>query len=256
MSAGARSARESHRAAFAWRIYGTNGGNDTSMSQQHAVRMGPIRVGAAIDARELTTISGARIRIPDGERIVHFQFRRFAGCPVCNLHLRSVVRRREEIVSAGIREVIVFHSTREDLLQHQSELPFAVIADPAKRLYREFGVESSPRSLLDPRVWGAIVRGVVSSALAVVRRREPLPPLNPRGGSFGLPADFLIATDGRVLACRYGIHADDQWSVDELLGHARGVGEPFTGDDRAPALPAARASLAGAASLDLQHQLR
>ncbi|WP_258958033.1 hypothetical protein [Streptomyces leeuwenhoekii] len=32
-----------------------------------------------------------------------------------------------------------------------------------------------------------------------------------------LPADFLIASDGRVLAAKYGEHVYDQWSVDELL---------------------------------------
>jgi hypothetical protein len=32
-----------------------------------------------------------------------------------------------------------------------------------------------------------------------------------------LPADFLIGSDGRVLAAKFGSHADDQWSVDELL---------------------------------------
>jgi hypothetical protein len=32
-----------------------------------------------------------------------------------------------------------------------------------------------------------------------------------------LPADFLIAGDGRIIACKYGEHADDQWSVNELL---------------------------------------
>ena len=37
----------------------------------------------------------------------------------------------------------------------------------------------------------------------------------------GLPADFLIAPDGRVLAAHYGSHADDQWSLDELLALAR-----------------------------------
>ena len=31
------------------------------------------------------------------------------------------------------------------------------------------------------------------------------------------PADFLIAQDGRVVASKYGTHADDQWSVDEVL---------------------------------------
>jgi hypothetical protein len=30
----------------------------------------------------------------------------------------------------------------------------------------------------------------------------------------------LIAPDGRVVACKYGAHADDQWSVDDLLALA------------------------------------
>jgi hypothetical protein len=33
----------------------------------------------------------------------------------------------------------------------------------------------------------------------------------------GLPADFLLDPDGTVVAAHYGRHADDQWSVDELL---------------------------------------
>ena len=36
-------------------------------------------------------------------------------------------------------------------------------------------------------------------------------------GRTGLPVDLLIATDDRVLACNYGAHAYDQWSIDELL---------------------------------------
>jgi hypothetical protein len=54
-----------------------------------------------------------------------------------------------------------------------------------------------------------------------MRRRRPAPAINPHGGRFGLPADFLIGTDGRVLAVKYGQHADDHWSVGELLGIAR-----------------------------------
>ena len=41
--------------------------------------------------------------------------------------------------------------------------------------------------------------------------------MHPTGGHLGLPGDFLIGPDGRVLACKHGRHANDQWSVDELL---------------------------------------
>src|SRR5690606_21914930 len=104
--------------------------------------------------------------------------------------------------------------------RYEADLPPAVIADPDRRLYREFGVETSGRAVLDPRAWPGIVRAVAHAAAATARSRLPAPPLRPDGGSLGLPADFLIAPDGRVVAAKHGAHADDQWSVDELLSFA------------------------------------
>jgi hypothetical protein len=124
---------------------------------------------------------------------------------------------RHSEIAASIREVVVFHSTQQELIRHAKDLPFDVIADPDKRLYREFGVEAASRALLDPRAWAPILKGVIRSLLATLRNSEPIPEWNPAGGRFGLPADFLIASDGTVLACKYGAHVYDQWSVDEVL---------------------------------------
>ena len=181
----------------------------------HAKRR--FNVADNVARRALAAVSGEPIGIPDSHRLVHLQFRRFAGCPVCNLHLQSFSRRHREIAAAGIREVIVFHSKADDLRPYAADLPFAVIADPGKRLYLEFGVESSPRALLDPRAWPSILRGIIHSFVSIVRDKQPVPSLTPHGGRFGLPADFLIAPDGRVLARKYGNHADDHWSVDGVL---------------------------------------
>ena len=179
-----------------------------------------IEIGTVLQRRTFASISHGSVDVPDADRVVHVQFRRFAGCPVCNLHLHSFVRRHAEIVSAGIQEVVVFHSTASDLRPFTADLPFVIVADPSKQLYREFGVGSSIRSLLDPRAWPAVVRGVLRSALLIVRG-QPVPPLVPHGGRFGLPADFLISPDGRVLARKYGVHADDHWSVDDVLSLTR-----------------------------------
>jgi hypothetical protein len=165
----------------------------------------------------LTTIHGDAVPVPDPDRLVHLQFRRFAGCPVCNLHLRSVVSRHDEIRAAGVREVVVFHSPAAELREHAADLPFDVIADPDKDLYRRYGVESGARSLLNPRVWPTIVRAIAVALPDVLRGRRPAPSARPAGGRFGLPGDFLIAPDGRTIARRLGRHAGDQWSVDELL---------------------------------------
>jgi peroxiredoxin len=170
---------------------------------------------------ELLSVTGERVSLPPSEGLVHLQFRRFAGCPICNLHLQSIVQRHDEIEAAGIREVVFFHSPAEELGKHTADLPFATVADPDKRYYRQFGVESSPRALLDPRAWVAIIRGVALTTLGRFRA----PAVHQDGGHLGLPADFLIDTNGTVVAAKHGTHANDQWSVDELLAHAR-AGRP------------------------------
>ena len=177
----------------------------------------------------LQTIHGEAVAIPDDDRLVHLQFRRFAGCPVCNLHLRSFVRRHDELVAAGVREVVVFHSPDDELRTYAGDLPFAVVADPDKRLYVEYGVESSPRSLLNPRAWPGIVKAVVVAAVGVALRRQKLPPLKPSGGRLGLPADFLIASDGHTVASKHGTHANDHWSVDEVLHLATDTSRQMAG---------------------------
>lgn len=173
----------------------------------------PPRAGDRFEPRELVALAG-RVQVPDPIRVVHLQFRRFAGCPICCLHLRSFAARHDEIVAAGVVEVAVFYSPAEDLRKVHTQLPFAVVPDPERRLYAEFGVGSSSRALLDPRAWVAIVRGIASGASSD-------PSAGQSDGSFGLPADFLVASSGRVLARKYGRYADDQWSVDELLALVR-----------------------------------
>jgi peroxiredoxin len=173
--------------------------------------------GTTVAPRELVTICGESVSIPDPGKLVHLQLRRFAGCPICNLHLRSVVLRKDELAAAGVEEVVVFHSTEQELRKYQTELPFAIIADPEKKLYAEFGVERSPRAILTPRAWPAIARGLGHAIGAVIRRKEKAPPIIHKNGSLGLPGDFLIASDGRIVADKYGTHAYDQWSVDEVL---------------------------------------
>jgi peroxiredoxin len=94
--------------------------------------------------------------------------------------------------------------------QYQADLQFAVVADPARKLYKEFGVEWSLRSLLYLDAARAAVRGI--------RHTTSLwGGLAPRENHLGKPADFLIGPNGAIRACKYGVHADDQWSVDEML---------------------------------------
>lgn len=171
--------------------------------------------GEKIESRTLTTISGAEIGVPDPERLVHLQFRRFAGCPICNLHLKEVASRNADIEEAGVVEVVVFHSSAERLRRYQADMPFAVVADPARKLYKEFGVEWSVRSVLNRDALRAAGRGLRQTT-------SLMGALAPTENHLGKPADFLIESEGTIRACKYGAHPDDQWSVDDMLHLAAG----------------------------------
>lgn len=174
---------------------------------------GRLHVGDRFEPRSIRNLFDQTFSIPDATQIVHLQLRRYAGCPICSLHLRGFARRADELRAAGVREVAVFHSSAEDLRSVHAELPFDVVPDPAKELYAALGVGSSLRAVLDPRAWWSAARAVASSASA-----HPI--AGSSDGTLGLPGDFLVAPDGRVVAVKYGVHADDHWSVDEVLALA------------------------------------
>ena len=172
-----------------------------------------ISVGDKLEPRTVTNLAGSTVPIPDPEHQLHLQFRRHAGCPICNTHLRSVTQRLDEIKAAGIREVVFFHSSADVLREFQQQLPYDVIPDPDRVVYRDFGVEKSWRAILTPKVLASVGSGFVQQ-----RGKGTLGTLTE--SHLGMPADFLIDTDGTVLAAKYGEHGADQWSVDELLSLA------------------------------------
>lgn len=178
-----------------------------------------LAAGDKITPRELTTIRAERIGLPGPGGLTHLQFRRFAGCPICNVHLHKLAMRHDELVAAGIHEIAIFHSSAAAMRPHQGGLPFDAVADPTRELYREFGVEQSPRAVLHPSAFTTPLRPAAWAAVARGLRAGGRP--SPKGdGALGLPADFLINPDGVVVAAHYGRHANDQWSVDELLSLA------------------------------------
>jgi peroxiredoxin len=185
-----------------------------------------LSTGAAVPVRRLETITGQSIPVPAATGTTHLQFRRFAGCPICSLHLHSFADRHAELTGAGITEVVLFHSSADALSGYQALLPFAVIADPDKVTYREFRVETSLRAVADPRSWSSAFRGY--RAVLGHRGNPEYAGVGSNDGTthLGLPADFLIDADGTVVALHYGRHADDQWSVGELLDIQRSLGQP------------------------------
>jgi len=168
--------------------------------------------GDTVPATTLVSVTGESIKFPDPNRVVHLQLRRFVDCPICNTHIAEMRGRAREIEAAGIKEVIVFHSSAKSIRSYQKDVSFVLVGDPKKALYKEFGVESS-LGFISRKSLGAAMRGIAHGHFG----------LRLSGGPFGLPGDFLIAPSGRIKAVKYGTHAYDQWSVDELIALAKGV---------------------------------
>jgi hypothetical protein len=102
---------------------------------------------------------------------------------------------------------MAFTKCCSEVQSFHTNLPFDAVADPIKRYYQRVGVEKSYFASLHPSaLWAGIV-GMAKGRFG----------LRATGGPFSLPAEFLVASDGRIVAAKYGLHAYDQWSVDELL---------------------------------------
>lgn len=172
-----------------------------------------LTVGHILPPFELDTLAHGTVSVPDpNSRLVHLSFRRFAGCPVCNLHLRALARRVGELATSGVRTIALFHSSAETMRPYQGDLPFPVAPDPVRRWYTAFGVETSALAILHPTASLAALRGMLT---------VPSNPTRGEGGHGGLPAEFLIDREGVVRDLHYGDHPADAWSVEDLLARAR-----------------------------------
>ncbi|EEF59337.1 peroxiredoxin-like family protein [Pedosphaera parvula] len=165
--------------------------------------------GMTVPPFQVKTLHGKLVPVPNSlTRFVHLQFRRFAGCPLCNTHLRSFVKRAQELEQAGIHEIIFFHSSPALLNKYEHDIPFDLVADPDKKFYRQFGVETSAKALFHPAIIKALFKSLKTEKIAFPKVEN---------GRLGLPADILIDSNGQIIASKYGLHAYDHWEVSELL---------------------------------------
>ncbi len=186
-----------------------------------------LRVGDAFPIQTVRTVAGDTVTIPAPTRLVHVQFRRWVGCPICNTHVGQLIKRADEIGAAGVREVLFFHSHAADMTAFQEDVPFDLVADPTKEHYKLVGAETSLWYWLSLKTVRAALRGLTRGKFT----------FKMTSGPFGLPADFLVDHTGRIVAAKYGRSASDQWSVDELLTLARAARRPAAAV--APPIPVA-----------------
>ena len=171
--------------------------------------MPKLHQGQQVTPTSFKTIHNQPFDLPANDaRLLHVQFRRFAGCPVCNYHLHRMAKHHAQLTEMGIKQLVFFHSSQQEMLKYQQQLPFACVADPDKTIYRQWGVEKSRLAILHPSIIISGTLGFLATG-KLYKKAE--------NGILGLPADFLLNDKGKILEVKYGKHADDQWEIDELL---------------------------------------
>lgn len=176
-----------------------------------ASKVSRVLPGQVLTPFTLPSLSHGDVPVP-GTRLTHLQFHRFAGCPICNLHVRAFAKRAAALEQAGVQVVVFFYSTADELRPFQGDLPFPSVADPQRVWFERFGVGRSALAAMHPAATWSAMKGMFT-----VKSN----PFAGSGGKDGLPADFLVDPQGQVLAAQYGRHPAELWSVDDVLALAR-----------------------------------
>lgn len=149
-------------------------------------------------------------------RTVLLKFYRFATCPVCNLHLHRFIEEYHTLDALGLTTMVLFHSPEAKVeASHAEPLPFDLVPDPDKRIFRAFGVETGWAGMFSPTVMRDYRRALAAG----------FPPgmLTSDGGITGNPADFIVDAAGRIAFAHYGRHYADSLGATEIAEARRGL---------------------------------
>lgn len=136
---------------------------------------------------ETEDIHGKRVALSDySHDKVMLCFFRYAGCPFCNLSFDQILHYYPRYEGQGLKIIAFFQSPKEHVLRRYGNVKssVSVIADPDRKIYDLFGVESDVkkawRSLINIPVWLKVTVG----------KHFPQGAID--GDLFLMPAQFLI----------------------------------------------------------------
>lgn len=119
-------------------------------------------------------------------------------------------RDKSKLEQAGIQVVLVGLGTPAEALEfsRQFSVPFPIIADPGKDLYRTYGLKRANfMQLASPAILLKGLKGM----------REGYLPGRPQGDVLQMPGTFVIDREGRILHSHFAQNAADHLSVDAIV---------------------------------------
>jgi peroxiredoxin len=157
------------------------------------------------------TINGENVDLSGyrGKKVL-IKFHRFSGCPVARFQVNEFIGRQKELNIAGIETIIFLHSSVNKVQSNFKEVPgLHIIADKQKIFYQLFQSEFSWKALFLIDSWRSTFTSVFQGYFPHFNKFE--------GGITGIPSDFLVDEQGKIVDLNYGKHFGDTWSVSEVL---------------------------------------
>lgn len=170
------------------------------------------RLSAGDRAPSFTVIAlgGGDVSLQDfREKRLLLSFFRYGSCPLCNLRMSFLIEAYPRLHIAGLEMVAVFESPPDVLRETvgRQRIPFPVIADPHRTLYKRYRVT--------PSLFG-YVRGALRFSAFREAFRKGFHLGRVDGAITQLPAEFLINEDGVIVRAYYGKDIGDHLPLDEI----------------------------------------
>lgn len=160
---------------------------------------------------ECKDIYDNKISLKDyGGKKLMLAFFRYAGCPFCALTFGQLVKNYDDFHKKGLHMITFFQSPVESVKQQygSTAIPMPIVADPDKRIYDLYGVESSILK------GAANLLKIPSYFDVTLNKHSHQGKID--GDIFLLPAEFLIEADQTIYKAHYGFSFDDSMSFIEI----------------------------------------
>lgn len=163
-------------------------------------------------AIRLKDVNGNPVVLGQGKPTL-LSFFRDTSCPFCNVRIYELTKRYEDLAFDGLNVVAVFASEPEQVQAFimQRPRPFAIVADPNKVSYVEYGIGSS---------FNGKVKGIIKH-FATFWRGLKIVGLRVLGANNVMPADFLITPEGNIVEAYYGVDIGDRLAFEKIEAFAK-----------------------------------
>jgi thioredoxin-dependent peroxiredoxin len=145
-------------------------------------------------------------------------FFRHAGCPFCNLRVHALTKVQQELKGKGLEMIFFFESKSTVLLRssfHQGVSPIPLIADPEKKWYAAYGLESSMMKSAISHLTSFVQTAFKASAAGL-----PTHYMKTGESISTMPAEFLIREGLVIDEVHYSERLNDRMSVDKIRAFA------------------------------------